>query len=136
MDRRWLALLAVPLSLGGLVYLLAPPVPLTTEADRVRAKLMEQQRIKPEPIPIPPEAALAASKDSTASAAPPAAPRTPAELAQVRALLKQREAALLERKARTPAHDRAGLQVLAAEIVSYNEELLRYEAAAQSILAR
>lgn len=130
MDRRWLALIAIPLSLGAAVLLIAPPVPLSTEEDRAKARRMEQQKFNPEPIPIPPEVAKASIRDSVSR---PALPRTPAELSQVRALLKAREEALLQRKAKLAPYDQATRTTLYADIVIYNEDLNAYETAAAAI---
>ncbi|MBS0656618.1 MAG: hypothetical protein JSR82_00055 [Verrucomicrobia bacterium] len=130
MDRRWLGLALLPLLLAGLVFWLAPPVSLTTEADRAKARRMEEMRLKPEPIPIPPDVAKASRRDE---ASRPALPRTPEELNQVKALLKSREESLLQRKSRLAPYDQNGRTALYNDIVVYNEDLQAYEALAEAL---
>ena len=130
MDRRWLALIAIPLGLATAVLIIAPPVPLSTDEDRAKARRMEEQKFKPEPIPIPPEVAKSSARDPVNR---PALPRTSAELSQLRALLKAREETLLQRKAKLPPYDEANRSALYIDIVIYNEDLSAYEAAAANI---
>lgn len=130
MNRNQFALLGIPILLAVAVFVIAPPVPLTTEADRIKARRLESVVVKPEPIPIPPEAAKMAA---VANPARPAAPRTAAELAQIRTLLKQREETLLARKAKLPPFDRDGLKLLYQDILQYNEDLSAYDTAVAAL---
>lgn len=129
MDRRWLGLALLPVVATGLVLWLAPPVSLSTDEDRAKAQRMAAQKLKPEPIPIPPDVAKASRRDG---ASRPALPRTAEELAQVKRLLKEREDALLQRKAKLPPYDQAAREALYGDIVTYNEDLQTYESLAAS----
>ena len=127
---RWWWLL--PFAVAGLVLLIAPPVSLN-DAERRPLKI-DIRTARPESIDLPgyaprPESPIPADGDATK----PAAPRTRAEVLQVRAALKEREKRLLDRRKGLDPNDRAAAQALIDEIVRYNEDVRAFEVSSAKI---
>lgn len=131
MKRAWWWWL-LPFGLVGLVLLIAPPVSLTDPQQK--PPNVEIRSAKPESIDLPgyvPPTSAAVSP--AGAAAKPSAPRTLAELQQVREALKVQEKQLLDRRRSTDPNDRAAMQALVEEITRYNEDIRAFEDASAQL---
>jgi hypothetical protein len=131
MKRPWLWW-SLPFVLVGLVLLIAPPVSLTDPQNK--KPNVEIRSARPESIDLPGYVPPSTPRISPeAGAASPAAPRTLAELQQVRDALKAQEKRLLDRRRSLDSNDHAAVQALVDEITRYNEEVRAFEEASAKI---